>query len=266
MAGAEYKVSNKAIEQSGRYMMRIVDTSGASRNPKLAQVRVVTTSGAGAGAEGLGPPSQECHEARAERHAPDREDELEDAAFHHVLVEDEFVRQKLTSPVESVPTRATGRSGTHLDEGGVDQDARAERVKHAGNDARGCAVRVVRCAHPEPGGDPDGRRNAEEDRTQDGYVCVLMGQLHIRKPRANTKAFERLWGIHLRQDLIVDCMEIHVRWKMMTMKRIVNCSSTASVRPTKTLGTIVISTVHTARNTGKPTCATAHRTRGSQHQ
>ena len=38
---------------------------------------------------------------------------------------------------------------THLDETGVDQDARAERVEDATDDACGRAVRVVRRAHAE---------------------------------------------------------------------------------------------------------------------
>lgn len=70
----------------------------------------------------------------------------------------------------------------HLDEGGVDQDTRAERVEHAGDDARGGAARVVRRAHAEPGGDSDGRGDPEEHRTYDGHVRVFGRQLHVRQP------------------------------------------------------------------------------------
>lgn len=37
----------------------------------------------------------------------------------------------------------------YLDQTGVDEDARTERVEHAADDAGGCAARVVCRAYPE---------------------------------------------------------------------------------------------------------------------
>lgn len=45
--------------------------------------------------ESLCPPAEEGHEARAEHHAADREDELSDAPLNHLLVENELVRHEL---------------------------------------------------------------------------------------------------------------------------------------------------------------------------
>ena len=82
-------------------------------------------------------------------------------------------------------------AGTYLDQTGVQEDAAAERVQNAADDARRRAVRVVRLAHAQAGRDPDGGRDAVEDRADDGDVVVLRRQPDERQPRANTEALER---------------------------------------------------------------------------
>ena len=83
---------------------------------------------------------------------------------------------------------------TYLDETRVEQNAAAERVEDAGDEVRRRAVRVVRLAHAQAGRDPDGGRDAVEDRADDGDVVVLGRQPDERQPRAHTEALERLCG------------------------------------------------------------------------
>lgn len=77
-----------------------------------------------------------------------------------------------------------------LDETGVDQDARGERVHDTGDDGCLRRVGVVGRADAEPGGDTDGRGDAVEERADDGDVVVARGQLEERETRAQTETLE----------------------------------------------------------------------------
>ena len=81
-------------------------------------------------------------------------------------------------------------AGTYLDQTGVQEDAAAERVQNAADDARRRAVRVVRLPHAQSDSDPERGRDAEQDSTENGDVIVLLGKTDERQPRTHTKTLE----------------------------------------------------------------------------
>jgi hypothetical protein len=88
-------------------------------------VRCTLSQSVGHGRRRLCPPSKDSHECTPRHHAPERIHELPVRCRDHLLVEKEFVREE-------------------LNEAGVDQDPRAERVQHAAYDARRGTAGVVR--------------------------------------------------------------------------------------------------------------------------
>ena len=163
----------------------------------------------------LSPFSEQRHEPATEHHARERIQQLPEARLAHLLAEQELMGEK-------------------LDESRVHEDARTEAVEDAGNQGRAGRAWVVRRAHAKANCDTYGCRDAVEECADVWNVAVLRGKDEVRQSRTNAKAFERFCDGTSVSDMVgVDGG--YIRWKMMTTKRTLNLSSTAKVRPIRTL-------------------------------
>lgn len=127
----------------------------------------------------LRPSPEEGHDARAPEHGDARVCELLVARVVHLLVEQELVREE-------------------FDEPRVDEDTRGERVHDARDDRRFRRVRVVGRADAEPGGNPDWRGDAVEQRADDGDVVVACGQPEEGETGSETESLEHFWVVEVK--------------------------------------------------------------------
>ena len=124
--------------------------------------------------------------------------------------------------------------GEKLNESRVHEDARAEAVEDTRDQGRAGRARVVCRAHAEANCNTYGRRDAVEECADVWNVAVFRGKGEVRQSRTNAEAFERFCdGRSVSTMVGVDGG--YIRWKMMTTKRTLNLSSTAKVRPIRTL-------------------------------
>lgn len=80
----------------------------------------------------------------------------------------------------------------HLNETGVQENARAECIKDSADNVRSCAVWVVRLTHAKAGGDANGRGDAVENPADDGHPGIPCREARRCETRADAEALECL--------------------------------------------------------------------------
>lgn len=82
------------------------------------------------------------------------------------------------------------RNITYLNETSIQQNTRTQRVKHSTYDGGGGTARVVRALDAKPDCNAQWCGDSIQQRTTDGYIIVLWGELQGGQASANTKALK----------------------------------------------------------------------------